>query len=165
MRFLSLALILLLVTGCDRDDTPTVADDPAAFDNDFEQADEFDDMDDPDAAEWQAMLQGQSGFEAVSGRAVAHPMDERTHVTASLSGAEANATHPWHVHTGSCGSGGGIVGSAGAYPALEVGDDGQASAEATIEVVLQPAESYHVNVHASPDNMATIVACGDLTQN
>jgi hypothetical protein len=159
MRSLSLFAILLLFAGCAPDDPAPPADPDA---NDMEIADDGYDV---DAAEWQANLQGRSGFEGVSGSATAHVRDGRTHVEASVSGAPADGTHPWHIHEGTCASGGGIVGDADAYPPLEIGDDGQASAEADIDVALQDGASYHVNVHASPDDLGTIVACGDLMTN
>jgi hypothetical protein len=158
MRVLSLFAILLLVAGCAPDE-PTVVDDPDAVENGV------DDFNDAEGAEWRGTLQSQAGYEDVSATATAHVLDGRTHVIAEISGAEPGATHPWHVHQGACESGGGIVGAAGAYPALQVGDDGRASAEGTIDVTLDAGASYHVNVHASPDDLGTIVACGNLQAN
>ena len=155
MRSLSLLALLLLFIGCAPDD-PAPPADPAV--NDMEDYD-------VDTAEWQADLQGLPGFEGVSGSATAHVRDGRTHVEASVSGAPADGIHPWHIHEGTCDTGGGIVGDPGAYPPLEVGDDGQASADADIDVALEDGASYHVNVHASPDDLGTVVACGDLMAN
>lgn len=80
----------------------------------------------------------------------------------SISGAVAGASHPWHVHLGTCANSGAIVGSAGSYPVLVAGTDGKASANATISAALSEGSAYSVNVHRSPNDLATIIACGDL---
>lgn len=80
----------------------------------------------------------------------------------AIAGAQPNATHPWHVHRGTCATGGSIVGDAGAYPPLQVGGNGEARAEATIAVGLDEEGQYHVNIHRSPSQMGQIVACGNL---
>jgi hypothetical protein len=54
------------------------------------------------------------------------------------------------------------VGDASAYPPLVVGADGTATATAHIPVKLNEARNYIINVHASPTNLGTIVACGDF---
>lgn len=156
MRALSLLVVLLLLTGCPPDD-------PAVDDPDMDN--DFDEMEEVEEREYTANIQGQEGYEDVSGSLTAHVMENETHFDASISGAEAGATHPWHVHEGTCDTGGPIVGSANAYPAFEVGDDGAASADATIGYVLQEGGDYHVNVHGAPGDLGTIVACGNLTTN
>lgn len=85
-----------------------------------------------------------------------------TAVTVRVEDATPGSEHPWHVHRGRCGSGGGIVGDASDYPPLEIGDEGSARAVATIDVQLVDDDPYHVNVHLSPQAMGTIVACGEL---
>ena len=82
--------------------------------------------------------------------------------TINIRGATSGGHHPWHVHRGSCGSGGTIVGAAGDYPPLHVGANGTASATATISVALNEDEDYHVNVHRSPTELNVIIACGNL---
>lgn len=85
-----------------------------------------------------------------------------TRVNVTLSGGSVGGRHPWHVHTGTCGSGGEIVGDMAAYPVLEPNARGNASATATLGVELDPEADYHVNLHASPDELETIVGCGEL---
>jgi len=82
--------------------------------------------------------------------------------TASLDigGGVPGSVHPWHVHVGGCGDGGGIVGTAD-YPALTVSDLGTASASASVAFALVPSVRYSVNVHLASTNLATIIACGD----
>jgi hypothetical protein len=83
----------------------------------------------------------------------------------SIEGATLGGQHPWHVHVGRCGSGGAVVGSANAYPVLQVGSDGRASATASIGVALRENESYHVNVHRSLTDLGTIISCGNLSND
>ena len=80
----------------------------------------------------------------------------------SISNAVPNAVHPWHVHRGECGSDQGIAGPADAYPPLKVKDDGRAEATAKLASSLPRTGRYFINVHASAQNMKTIVACGNL---
>lgn len=100
---------------------------------------------------------GHSGFATAS---ILRPGETR--VNATLSGGSVGGRHPWHVHTGTCGSGGEIVGDATAYPILEPNARGNASATATLDVELDAEAEYHVNLHASPDDLGTLVGCGDL---
>jgi hypothetical protein len=86
----------------------------------------------------------------------------QTAVAINMAGATAGGTHPWHIHRGTCATGGGIVGDANAYPALRPGAGGGATATAHIAVQLVPGEDYHVNVHRSPDALNEILACGNL---
>jgi hypothetical protein len=84
----------------------------------------------------------------------------RAHV--SISNAAPGGEHPWHVHIGRCGADQGIFGPPEAYGILRVGDKGLAEGDATIPLPLPKSGEYFVNVHASKDNMGTIVACGNL---
>lgn len=85
-----------------------------------------------------------------------------TAVSVAVAGAQANATHPWHIHRGTCGSGGAIVGAANAYPPLQVGSNGQARATARVNVGLDAMQQYYVNIHRSPQDLGTIVGCIQL---
>jgi hypothetical protein len=80
----------------------------------------------------------------------------------SISNAVPKAVHPWHVHRGECGSDQGVAGPADAYPPLKVKDDGRAEATAHLATSLPRTGRFFINVHASPKNMKTIVACGNL---
>lgn len=79
----------------------------------------------------------------------------------SISGAAAGAQHPWHVHTGTCATGGPVVGNAADYPVLVSNASGTASANATINVALNEQQNYHVNVHRTPSDL-TVISCGNL---
>jgi hypothetical protein len=86
----------------------------------------------------------------------------QTAVAINLAGGEGGATYPWHIHRGTCATGGAIVGDPGAYPVLQPTTAGAATATAHLRVQLVPGEDYHVNVHRSPQALDQIVACGDL---
>lgn len=77
-----------------------------------------------------------------------------------IGGAVPGSMHPWHVHDGACGDGGGIVGQE-IYPALAVDENGAASASASVAFALVPSVRYSVNVHLAASNLQTIIACGD----
>ena len=47
-------------------------------------------------------------------------------------------------------------------PHASADPDGKATADVNIPVETPTGGDYFVNVHASPDNMGTIVACGNL---
>ena len=103
------------------------------------------------------------GSSTTHGTAMIHSMNGKQTVELQLSGASAGATLPWHIHSGSCADGmTPIVGNPSFYSPLSVGSDGTVSVMADIPVVLAAGQRYHVNVHASPTEMGTIVACGDL---
>jgi hypothetical protein len=54
------------------------------------------------------------------------------------------------------------VGGGAHYPALNVATGGGATASASVPTTLDPSAQYHVNIHLSPSEMSTIIACGDL---
>ena len=111
--------------------------------------------------DWRASLTGMAGFTSVAGTSTAKVLEGKTTTSIQINGATAGAVHPWHVHEGKCGSGA-IVGDPSAYTPITIGSDGKGSQTATVSVALNEAKDYHVNVHASPTDLGTIVACGDL---
>lgn len=104
---------------------------------------------------------GYSGSEKVTGTATVTPEGKGFKVDVSIEGAAPNSTHPWHVHTGTCDKSDGVVGSGSDYKPIQVDAQGKGSATATVSVPL-PDGGTVVNVHESPANMKTIVACGAL---
>lgn len=113
--------------------------------------------------DWETSLSSMAGS-AVRGSAKAQSVGLGTGVNISIEGVAAAAQHPWHVHTGTCASGGGIVGSMSAYPVLTANLNGTASANTSIGVALRENERYHVNVHRSPADL-TVIACGNLSND
>ena len=86
----------------------------------------------------------------------------RTRAFVEIRNAAPGGRHPWHVHRGRCGNDLGILGAAKAYEVLEVGDDGRATRTAILDLPSPKSGDYFINVHASPTNLGTIVACGNL---
>lgn len=112
--------------------------------------------------EWKTDIAGQGSGASIAGTAVARVISGTTTTTVNIRGATPGARIPWHIHTGNCGTGGPIYGEPTAYPVIVVGADGTGTASAQIQLQLNEAERYHVNLHESPTNMATIIACGQL---
>lgn len=117
---------------------------------------------------WNATLATPAGLTGVTqirgmGWMAPAPRDPaRTTVSVELENAVPGGEHPWHVHIGQCGSNGQILGDAKAYSPLQVGGNGKASSTADLAMALPRAGHYYVNVHASRNNMGTIIACGNL---
>lgn len=97
------------------------------------------------------------------GSAEARSSMSGTMVTITLDRGTTGGTHPWHIHEGRCGSGGGVVGQGSAYPVLEPDANGDATATANLTVSLDPSGEYYVQIHQSPSQMGTIAACGNLS--
>lgn len=154
MRIATLAVAFLLTTACSK--TLKVETDPKTGRTDV-------DVQKPGVAEgWKGTLSAVGGT-TVGGTATGTTADGETNVTVSITGGTPGATYPWHIHDGKCtDSGPPIVGDAAAYPPLVVGSDGTATGSAKISVKLNEAKNYIINIHASPTNLATIVACGDF---
>ncbi len=85
-----------------------------------------------------------------------------TRAEVSISNAVPGGSHPWHVHRGQCGNDQGIFGEAQAYPLLQVGGNGTAQASATVALPVPTSGQFYISVHASPENLGTVVACGNL---
>jgi hypothetical protein len=112
---------------------------------------------------WKGNITGRSTWTGASGTATARVEGDNTHATLVLSGLPPGGPYPWHVHDGTCETGGPIVGDPVAYTPLTVGADGRAEANARLlNFKLNEAKKYHVNVHRSTSDLATIIACGNL---
>jgi hypothetical protein len=111
--------------------------------------------------DWSATVEPRGGSE-VRANVRAGSMPGQTAVAINMIGGATGGAHPWHVHRGTCATGGAIVGDAGAYPVLRPTSAGAANATARINVQLVPGESYHVNVHRSAQALNEIIGCGDL---
>jgi len=85
-----------------------------------------------------------------------------TRIALELSNATPGGVHPWQIHSGQCGSDMGVFGSASDYPPLKVGDNGTATSNATVSMMMPSQGSYYASVGASAANPETIVACGNL---
>jgi superoxide dismutase, Cu-Zn family len=116
-------------------------------------------------ADWTATLAGKDGRK-VTGQASAAPTADGTGtvITVTIEGDTPGATRPWHVHTGTCTKGGGVVGGGRVYTPLAIDNKGHASSKATLTVPLADTTTYNVNIHDSAAAMGIIVACGDLAK-
>lgn len=85
-----------------------------------------------------------------------------TLASVSIQNAVPGGVHPWHIHLGQCGNDRGILGPADEYEPLEVGGNGQAESTVELPIAVPIAGQYFVSVHASRNNMGTIIACGNL---
>ena len=112
--------------------------------------------------EWTSDVSGMGAWAAAKGRATGREAAGTLTVTLNVQDFAPSAQHPWHVHEGKCGSGGPVVGPASAYPPLRIQSDGRGSATASVQVSLNEARDYHINVHRSASEMGTIIACGDF---
>lgn len=112
---------------------------------------------------WQALVTPTMAESEVKGEvAIRATEGGETYSAISIEGGESGHTYPWHVHSGDCGSGGEIVGDASAYAPITVDASGEGKATATVGIELESEVDYYVNVHRSPDDLATIVACGEV---
>jgi hypothetical protein len=111
--------------------------------------------------DWNGSLVARGGS-GITGTFKANVANGKTTVSVNLANAMAGQRLPWHVHNGTCDSDMGIFGDASLYPVIVVANDGTASVNTVLNYSLDEAKDYMVNVHASPTNLQTIVACGDL---
>ncbi|MEN8373919.1 MAG: hypothetical protein ABFS34_00565 [Gemmatimonadota bacterium] len=88
---------------------------------------------------------------------------KETVISVALAGDANGAVRPWHVHEGTCGSGGAPVGQVTDYPPIRVGATGNGDATARLRIGLDPAGSYYVNIHESSTNLGDIVGCMQLS--
>ncbi len=83
---------------------------------------------------------------------------DQTVVVLSLSGTPQGGNHPAHFHVGDCGEGGEVV-----IPLENVnGTSGfsVSTVDASFETIVD--NDHAVKIHLSPDNISTIVACGEV---
>ncbi len=112
---------------------------------------------------WAAKLASESGSTIVGTATVEPGKDAKsTHATVMITGGEPGATYPWHVHEGKCADHGKVVGPATAYTPLKAGKDGSAKVDVTLPYATPDDGSFAINVHKSPSDLGTIVACGEL---
>ncbi|MGH7571331.1 MAG: hypothetical protein ACREMK_05755 [Gemmatimonadota bacterium] len=116
---------------------------------------------------WEAAIVADPGFDLAGEASVRDLTEGRTRIAVEIRAAEEGTTLPWHLHRGDCVTGGDIVGDPAAYPPLAVNADGEATADATIDETLDPDSDvdYHINIHKSPSELDTIIACGELQEN
>ena len=87
---------------------------------------------------------------------------KQTRATIYVTHAPPKSVLPWHVHRGQCGKDEGIVGPANVYTPIHVGGNGEGQIAQTLPFATPTSGNYMVNVHKSPDELKTILACGNL---
>src|SRR5665647_533078 len=79
-----------------------------------------------------------------------------------VSNATPGGVHPWSVRVGHCGTDNPVLGDMSAYPNLKIDNDGTAQGGAMLSVPFPTSGIYSLEVRASPTNMGTVIACGNL---
>ena len=115
--------------------------------------------------DWSAIATANPGFTGAGANAVARSGNDATSVTVAFREMQgmSGTVRPWHVHYGTCGNDQGVVGEMSLYTPLQPGPDGTAKVTANLPMELAPDKTYFVNIHKSPQETTTIVACGNLT--
>lgn len=164
MKKLCLLALTLAAAACtdDDDDDGTIVVQPPTDDTGGDTGGDQT----PTVFEWHANITSNDIYRwQIAGASTVLQNEGDTAFTASIDIRNdlAGSARPWHVHFGTCATGGGIVGDDAAYPRLSVDTAGASSTTVTIrDVALDPAASYHINVHESDAQFSTLIACGDL---
>jgi hypothetical protein len=118
----------------------------------------------PSPANWSATASANPGFTGAGANVTAVSSGRGTSVAVAFREASgmSGTVRPWHVHYGTCGNDQGIVGDANLYAPLRPASDGTATTTSMIPMALSPDRSYFINIHKSPSELSTIVACGQL---
>ncbi len=111
----------------------------------------------PFEAKWRALLVPAAGSKVRGGAIAEAKGADSTRFTITIRDAAPNATFAWHMHSGTCASPGGVVGSG--YPELHSGPGGTAEAAVTLAVSPPASGNYLVQVHGPT---GTPISCGDL---
>lgn len=152
-RYLLAAVLPLLMAGCAADETPEAETDLAATDSPMVQVP----VADP-AANGMASTVAMSpiGGGSATGEAIVTPAGEQTEVSVTLNGLEANATHPGHIHEGSCDAVGAVI-----VPLTPITADASGSGTMTTTVALRAdtvMAGGHIVVYHDPGG--TPMVCG-----
>lgn len=106
---------------------------------------------------WRARLVPAAGSKVQGGAIAEARGSDSTRFTITIRDAAPNATFAWHMHSGTCASPGGVVGSG--YPELHSGPGGTAEAAVTLAVAAPASGSYLVQVHGPT---GAPISCGEL---
>ena len=140
---LALAALALPAAGCGGDEEEEAAEEPPAA---------------TEAAGGEAVtidLAEQSGS-GQSGTATLEPADGMVRVTLELENPPADP-QPAHIHSGTCPEVGDVV-----HPLTNV-EDGSSETEVAVSLEELQGGEFAINVHQSEADIATDVACGDIS--
>lgn len=121
-----------------------------------------DDPAEPDTTLLEAVLEGIEPYEDVEGDVDIESRSNSFTAEISIAGANEGDEFDWTVARGTCAQPGNAVGQAASYPALQVDEEGTASAEATVNVALDEDEDYIVRVIDNSGQEPAPVACGEV---
>lgn len=82
----------------------------------------------------------------------------------SLTGATPGAVHGWYVQLGECGHHRGVLAGPQAYPPITVDAQGAGTATVTLPFTVPTSGHFSVSVRQSDSDVASAVACGNLTK-
>lgn len=98
------------------------------------------------------------GGSGVRGTVTLDALGSQTIVTIVLQGTPAGGDHPSHFHLGDCTPGGAI-----AIPLTNVsGSNGLSSTLVDAPLAAIIGSNHHLNIHLSANDLATVVACGEI---
>jgi hypothetical protein len=106
---------------------------------------------------WRAILAPVGEGKVRGGAMLEAKGPESTRFTITIRDATPNTSLAWHLHSGTCASPGGVVGSG--YPELHAGPGGTAEAAITLAVPPPASGTYVIQVHGPT---GAPISCGDL---
>jgi hypothetical protein len=117
-------------------------------------------------AKWSAELAPPNGAIGPHGSVVLEPgkRPNSTRVRIVISGDTPGALRPWHLHAGTCGEQGPIVGPEQSYARIRINARGNGVAVIELPIPFPESGALFVNVHESLKAMETIVTCGQLAR-
>ena len=162
MRIVLLLAAALLAAGCGGDDDQDALEGATTALTDTEGAEETieevltEAEEELEEAELTLDLQEQNSS-GISGTVSLSPTsDGQLEVEIEVDGSDGGP-HPAHIHEGSCAD----LNPEPAFP-LEDVVDGRSETTVDVELTDLTLNEYAVNVHESPENSATYVACADV---
>jgi len=117
-------------------------------------------------ARWSAELVPPNGAIGPHGSVVLEPgrHPNHTRVRVVISGDTPGALRPWHLHAGTCGAVGPIVGPENSYARIRINARGNGVAVIELPIPFPESGALFVNVHESLKAMDHIVTCGQLVR-
>jgi hypothetical protein len=115
---------------------------------------------------WEGSIRGTGMWASITGTSRAQVINGHTTLTLTVENAAPGSTFSWNVREGRCGEKGAVVGSANVYTTLTADSEGKAGATTSLNMRLDEAKDYVVELYAPTIDPATgmraVAACGDL---
>ncbi len=120
----------------------------------------------PVGERWNATLSTPSGLQGavqVHGTGYLARDPNGSKAVIHISNATPGGVHPWSIRSGLCGNADNpVFGDPSAYPNLKIDKDGTAQTSGVLSAPFPTSGEYSLEIRASPSNMGTIIACGNL---